>query len=350
MVEKTYPWCVIGGGPAGITAVGKLLDQGIKSESILWLSDHFNVGDIGLRWQEVPSNTKVSIFLNYLNSVNSFEFDQIKEQFPITLMDKSKCCHLGDVYQPLQVISDRFVNCVDSNQCYVKGIDQQKDKWQINTDMKQKFYAKKIVFAQGAYAKSLPYDPEVLSLETVLNESRLKALETDQPVAVFGSSHSAILAVKNLLSHGFNVINFYLSPLRYALEMDGWILYDNTGLKGPVAQWSKMHLCEYSAENSQYQPRCLRLLSTKEKVEQYLPQCKYAVYAVGFNRRDVTIDGVAFDQYCHQTGIIAPGVFGVGIAYPQMVTSPVGTVEGNVGLWKFSKYLDQVMPIWLRYD
>jgi hypothetical protein len=51
-------------------------------------------------------------------------------------------------------------------------------------------------------------------------------------VGVVGSSHSAILVLKNLYELGnVSVANFSCSPLIYAIYKDDWILYDNTGLK-----------------------------------------------------------------------------------------------------------------------
>ncbi len=35
--KKNFEWCVIGAGPAGIAAVGKLLDHDILAQKILWL-------------------------------------------------------------------------------------------------------------------------------------------------------------------------------------------------------------------------------------------------------------------------------------------------------------------------
>ena len=49
------------------------------------------------------------------------------------------------------------------------------------------------------------------------------------------------------------------------------------------------------------------------------------------------------------SGIIAPGLFGVGIAFPQQTTSPLGGKELNVGLYKFMNDIRKVMPLWLRY-
>lgn len=38
------------------------------------------------------------------------------------------------------------------------------------------------------------------------------------------------------------VINFYRSPCCYAIEMDDWILFDNTGLKGQSASWARENI------------------------------------------------------------------------------------------------------------
>jgi hypothetical protein len=49
-------------------------------------------------------------------------------------------------------------------------------------------------------------------------------------------------------------------------------------------------------------------------------------------------------------GIRGPGLFGLGIAYPEVKTDPLGSVEYQVGLWKFMVYLNKVMPVWFKYD
>jgi cation diffusion facilitator CzcD-associated flavoprotein CzcO len=52
-------WAVIGSGPAGIAAVGKLLDLGIAAQNIAWIDPAFTVGDLGKKWSKVSSNTKL---------------------------------------------------------------------------------------------------------------------------------------------------------------------------------------------------------------------------------------------------------------------------------------------------
>jgi hypothetical protein len=59
--------------------------------------------------------------------------------------------------------------------------------------------------------------------------------------------------------------------------------------------------------------------------------------------------GATAVSYDRRTGIIAPGLFGFGVAFPEMRTTPLGDVSHPVGLWKFVNYLERVMPIWLQY-
>lgn len=61
MKEKTFQWAIVGAGPAGIAAIGKLLDYGITPADILWLDPAFKVGDLGQLWQNVSSNTIVPV-------------------------------------------------------------------------------------------------------------------------------------------------------------------------------------------------------------------------------------------------------------------------------------------------
>jgi hypothetical protein len=61
-------------------------------------------------------------------------------------------------------------------------------------------------------------------------------------------------------------------------------------------------------------------------------------------------EGVDVRQYDPTTGIIAPGLFGVGIGFPQKVTDPNGNVELNVGLFKFMRDIKRMLPLWEKYD
>lgn len=60
---------VIGSGPAGVTALGNLLDQGI--EDVLMVDPHFNGGRLNERYRNVPSNTKGACVLSDPHSILS---------------------------------------------------------------------------------------------------------------------------------------------------------------------------------------------------------------------------------------------------------------------------------------
>ncbi|KAK5036960.1 hypothetical protein LTR13_005340 [Exophiala sideris] len=47
-------------------------------------------------------------------------------------------------------------------------------------------------------------------------------------------------------------------------------------------------------------------------------------------------------------GDIIPGLLGAGIAFPEAVTDPLGNNESAVGMWKFMKYLQRVMPNYMK--
>ena len=78
----------------------------------------------------------------------------------------------------------------------------------------------------------------ILPLEDALQIDELyKQVGPDETVAVFGSSHSAIMIVRDLLARPVKkVINFYRVPLVYAEYLpNGKIRFDSTGLKGRTA-------------------------------------------------------------------------------------------------------------------
>jgi hypothetical protein len=80
-----------------------------------------------------------------------------------------------------------------------------------------------------------------------------------------------------------SVVNFYRSPLLYAIYKDGWILYGNTGLKGIAADWTREVL---AAED--LPPRLCRVnLKADGRLEEEiynaeLKDCTHLVSAIGY--------------------------------------------------------------------
>jgi hypothetical protein len=212
-----------------------------------------------------------------------------------------------------------------------------------------------------------------LDLDLTLKPSELaETLPTDKPltVAVVGASHSAILAIMNLTklaqtSHPLLRIRWFTRhALRYAEYKDGWVLRDNTGLKGLAADFARSELEDEKLRTSRAGQVLAKIdcAGGKEaeasQYRRHLPGCEYLVQAVGFTRSSLpnlfkngAPLAIGFDHDSgrfHEPGNSSdvPGLFGAGIAFPERVVDPLGNEEYAVGFWKFMKFLKRVVPSW----
>lgn len=345
--EDTFEWAVVGAGPAGIAAVGKLIDNQVDPKKILWVDPVFQTGDFGTRWKKVSSNTRVKLFLKYLMASGAFQYDLLSKEFALNQLDPDKTCELSIAAEPLQWITDNLRREVTSLVDKAIHLKLTQRHWEVTFEKNDKLYAKNVILAMGAEPKSLsfPFIEEV-GLETALHPEKLaSAVSSNDTIAVFGSSHSAIIIIRTLLENCSvkKVINFYRDPLRYAVIFPDWILFDDTGLKGTTAQWARENI------DGQLPDKLERVISNESNLKEILPTCQKAIYAVGFEKRQIIVEGMTSLKYNEQSGIIAPGLFGLGIGFPESKADPFGTIEYRVGLWKFMEYLHRVMPVWLRY-
>jgi hypothetical protein len=156
--------------------------------------------------------------------------------------------------------------------------------------------------------------------------------------------------------------------------MDGWILRDNTGLKGQAANWAHQNLDDEAFTNSPVNKIITKVWTAGKEEEAYkaeLPGCTHIVQAVGYAQNPlprfeiIGKDGGApkplHVEYDHSNGRFyksegskaehernyVPGLFGAGIAFPERVTDPHGNVEHAVGFWKFMRFVKRVVPDWV---
>lgn len=78
--SSSFLWAVIGAGPAGIAAIGQLLDKHIPPEKIVWIDPDFNVGDFGSKWSKVSSNTSVKLFNQFYQHCAAFNYQTVAKQ------------------------------------------------------------------------------------------------------------------------------------------------------------------------------------------------------------------------------------------------------------------------------
>jgi cation diffusion facilitator CzcD-associated flavoprotein CzcO len=340
-----YAWTVIGAGPAGIAAVGKLLDHGVAPEEIAWIDPAFAAGDLGGKWRSVSSNTQVGVFLSYLNDSPAFRFSAAPPM-PLREVDPEETCALALVADPLVWITEHLRERVKALETTATALFLERRQWRVETEQ-QELTSKNVILAVGAVPKKLSY-PQLreIPLEVALDPEKLaqEPLE-NTTIAVFGSSHSSMIALPHLLRHPVDkVINFYRSPLRYAIYLDDWIQFDDSGLKGRAAVWARENI------DGVHPDRLERCWISSPGFEEKLAECDRAVYTVGFERRTLpeTKQWGQLDYNPHN-GILAPGLFGLGIAFPARATDRYGYVEYRVGLKKFIDHLHSVLPLWFRY-
>ncbi|CAM2820075.1 FAD-dependent oxidoreductase [Mycobacterium intermedium] len=342
---SSYEWAVIGAGPAGIAAVGRLLDHGIAPERIAWIDPSFAAGDLGKKWRSVSSNTIAKTFLEYLNASKAFRFAEAPP-LPLREVDPDETCALALVADPLLWVTEQLRARVEVFQTKATALYLENRHWQIKTTA-QAIASKNVVLAVGAIPKKLDY-PQLkeIPVEVALDPEQLAQQPLEgATVAVFGSSHSSMIALPNLLGHPVRkVINFFRHPLKYAVYLDDWILFDDTGLKGRAAEWARENI------DGVLPDRLERYSVTSPNFEEKLGECDLVVYTVGFERRKLpaTPQWGQLD-YNPQNGILAPGLFGLGIAFPEYAVDPYGYGQYRVGLKKFMDYLDSILPLWLVY-
>ncbi|MCL1077480.1 pyridine nucleotide-disulfide oxidoreductase [Parashewanella spongiae] len=340
-----FLWCVVGAGPAGIAAVGKLLDAGIESDRIAWVDPYFQVGDFQKKWHRVVGNTQVKSFVNYLAHCRSFNYAQAPK-FILSTFNPEISCRLEHIAEPLQWITSNFRKKVKDLTASVKALSMHNHQWHVELS-NQTITADNVVLAHGAEPKNLTFDKPNIALDVALNDEKLMRLDLkDQIIGVFGSSHSAMVVLENLLNcNAKKVINFYRNPLKYAVYLDDFILFDNTGLKDGAANWARKHIDGSLPANLQ------RVHCTGDTEPKEMAECTKVIYAIGFEKRkNINIRPFGHNLEHNDTnGIIASGLFGLGIAYPCRVVDPLGNVEYDVGLGKFMCFLDRVMPVWMKY-
>lgn len=164
------------------------------------------------------------------------------------------------------------------------------------------------------------------SLDRFVNTLAVKAeLEKDKSIddkwCVVGTSHSALLVMKNLIENGIQVnriINIYKSrELRFqGYDSHGRLRYPGIGLKGPVGDWARQFLSFSEIERVRYKLREVTVMVTANTLcfcsydasiswsELFIRHnVNHVIFAMGFERNHIqsmqpqTVDPLAASKY-----------------------------------------------------
>jgi len=335
---------IVGSGPAGITVIGMLLDLCIPAQDITWIDKEFNVGDLS-KYPNIPANTKNKLFIDFINACKTFreiEDESIKQLYNY---DFEKEYPLETIIKPLKIITDNLRLKINSIQGKLENLYFDNDNWNLAVN-DQLVVSSHVILAIGSHPRKMNFDNyndlKEISLVDALDKSKLETIITAKDtVAVIGSAHSAILILKHLSELNVDkIINFYKGPLKYTEDMGSWLLNISSGLKGITAEWAKNVLEKNPPQNLS------RIESNEINLVKYLPSCTKVIQAWGFEKN--SLNSSVSLNYNDVTGVIAPRLFGIGIAFPEKYVDQLGNVEHRVGINSFMEYAQRMVPEWVK--
>ncbi|KAI8456571.1 pyridine nucleotide-disulfide oxidoreductase-domain-containing protein [Phakopsora pachyrhizi] len=363
--QVPYEFTVIGAGPGGISAVANLIDRSVTR--LAWVDPEFEAGMIGSKYREVPRVGQSG------QETNAYT---VLEGFP-----RDEGVNLGLGAELLRFLTRELISqrstIVKSIRGKVMLLNFDSKGWNVEVEANRSeralinFNSSKVVLSIGSRPIRLPPKaalPEI-DLDIALSRSKLQKFlqeksikdRDDTKIAVVGSSHSAILVLSNLLdlTERLTLIHLYRSPLRFAVKMEGWTLYDNTGLKGFAADWARevypisRRIQKVQITDHEDNQRRIGVESYEDK-DLLLEGCSMVVHGIGFE----AIEGpkimagkdhktrVTFD---HRDGCFnLDGLYGCGIAFPELVVDRAGNSERAVGFFKFMKSLKHFTKLWTK--
>lgn len=357
---KTVEYTFVGAGPANICGIAKVLASGVPESSIRWIDRcGFHVGDFGSILSigsSVPGNTAVSEYQAVNQTIYSIlGIHPPTGTFAIDSMSPSFTCSLKDATAPMQLISNELRAKVDAREGEVINIDEVDEGLQFTLKSSdgqiEQWISKRGILATGARPKPVNLPKQHASICMIdptiaFIESSVATYLAENPgiknVAVIGSSHSAALAVMHLLKAGLTVKHFMNKEYRYACQVvsiDGkkYTQFDNTGLKGEVAVFTRSLLSETSKLHHKNYYRYLgkNTTETMQLMDNHLEGCTHAVAAIGYEASStLLVNGRLLTSLRHNNKTMAfeeiKGLFGHGIAFPQETKDAVG-----VGVKKF---------------
>ncbi len=339
-------WLIVGGGPAGISTVGVLMAIGISPSRIIWIDPVFDGGHI-THYPNVPANNTMQGFIDFIVACNTFKECTAADVEELKLLQPEGNYELRYIIKVLRHMTDFLRTQVKSVVASMTALHFHHDMWHIGTSINTTITAAHVVLATGSHPKTLEYEQhKIIPLDIALNPPALAStVSANDRIAVLGSSHSAILILKflsELAQPVEKIINLYRHPIQYAVDMGTWTMVTPHSLKGVAAEWAKNVLEKNPPKN------LTRIVSTDETLKEVLPSCTKVIYALGFERNDLPAinNSQAISTYNESTGFIAPRLFGIGIAFPELWADPSGYQFHRVGLNSFMEYAQHVIPEW----
>ncbi|KAH6854543.1 hypothetical protein B0I37DRAFT_410622 [Chaetomium sp. MPI-CAGE-AT-0009] len=403
---------VVGGGAAGIAVVGNLLET-IPRGKIVWIDRSFDGGSIGQLYREAPSYSPAGDFLRYAQALKTFR--DICDAAPkpnimdtLQDLDPETTCPLNHAADMLTLISDGLIQhprvepvlgtvthavrnpktrhwkttltpnhdigtITPHPQHHPQQQQQQQHPQapqhppQNSQDSQQQHHtAPLLIYCTGTRPKTtdLPLPISRLTLDTCLSPTRLsRILATDRPrtVAVVGSGHAAVLALRNLYDLATGGSHPLLRASRFARGMlEGERLVESGA--GEFITRFVIPPCPVKGVSE-----VERAVWEGEAMRKDLEGVDYVVEDAGFVRgrlpevrpglgalqgpvgkpKNLVFDALTGSFYPSGSRDQVLGLFGAGSAFPELDRSVAGR-QPAVGVWKFMRSAQRLVPRWVQ--
>lgn len=349
-MQGQIDWLIVGAGPAGLITAGVLMDIGVDPRKIALLDPTFEVGRMGQYYSQVESNNKAKEFVAFINACTTFQQCHCPAIEALKKLDPQQPCLLDCVVEPLRCISAYLRTQLVAIQDMMHGLVFDQGLWCIATQDHGLIFASHVVLATGASPRTLnlPVSQNIIPLDYALDPITLKSLVTrNDIIGIVGGAHSAILLLKYLSTIQVkHVYNFYRHSITYAIDEGCWSM-DQFGVKGTTGEWAKnvleknppAHITRVQFKDNEQLPTLLNR-----------NQCNKLIYAMGYERNPLPlINGTTPIAHYDAHGMIAPRLFGIGIAFPEHKIDD-GNPRYIVGLNCFMDYAQRLIPYWTQDD
>jgi hypothetical protein len=329
---------IIGFGISGMLVYLELLNKGVSASNILIIDRDFSGGDLSTLWYSINSNT---VWKQVKDALNSYELCNAV---------LSKFNHIDDSITSLielpKILRTSINNSYQYKQSeihatFVSSLTYSSDskKWSIETPMGV-LIAEGVFLCYGGEPKTLDIPTRWIPLSIALNKDSLKKhVEPGATYAVFGTSHSGTLILKNLTDCGVKAVGIYKTPKPFQYARDNV----HGGIKQESAQIADDIIADKYPDISLLQYNDIgKVLRTVQKADA-------CVCAIGFQPREIPItvdtNKKSSRKYSPESAKIddCPNLYGFGMAFPG-VTVIDGKIYEDISLPSFQLQISRCIP------
>ena len=332
-----FEFGVVGLGIAGCVFLASLPDDCLR-RTIVFESGCVG-GDLARRYGSVVANLTCAQLMNAIHAVPRWKDARLTV---LEAQDPNTCPRLSELCRQLNELMRGLVSQVVLHSQHITSLCQIPGGWRLETAEGGAFQVVKAVICTGGEPRQLDYPKPAIPLEVALDAAALASyIRPTDRVVVFGTAHSGTLILRNLRAIGcMDIVGVYrdVPAFRWARShtpecpchlIGGTGCHDSEGVKQESAM-----IADAIVRGEWPEVRILR--AEGEEFVRAVMAAEYVVYATGFRARIPVVKGMGGDvldiRHDPETGLLAPGLWGFGLAFPGQYERPQGGTAPDIGL------------------